>query len=792
MNTVFFTLLPCAMALLLGGGWLPAAEGADGKQTANTWTTLVGNEVNPRTGAGLVWHPKLKRFVLFGGLVSHEFTGESGYQVQSIDLDQSTPWQNDLPEGGQGWGERTGKVSAPGFSTPYFQMLDKAGVVRPSPRHMLLHYQYALAPWDGCIYMLASGHLLRYDPVGRIWTELEPQADTTHGLPAQPAPHHQSTLNWGALAADPINQEIVLFGGCGVTTENGSPGTWVYSTVQNQWRKVVQKTEPSSRALSPLAFDAATGKIVLFGGDLLDGVAGDTWAYDCKLRSWSEQKPPLGPAPRFGHVLLPLPTAPGKLLLAGGNTINSSTAYQANLYQPLPFEFWVYDIAQNRWDVLKRFAGEEVVPQLVSNNSNVAALDDRGRLLFVGAGKKRFESATYVATINSAQRDPAGTQEFGVPTGTITRRSGPYDPEWYLQDIPPVDAAQTANNLATLVPNRWTPLAPPKWPTNRQGGGWSTVAYDSDGKQLLHLGGGHSSYFGNDVAHYDTLADRWSISYRPQFALQYNYDLSGPGSWAFNGGPWGNHNYHAYQYDPVRQRLVYVRNAYTHFYDPLGRVWKQDELIRDNPFTGSKYTSYLVSTPEGVVVWANELGSGLRHGIFLLTKEGWRRIETTGETLPKSETDGSTISFDENRKQLLLTTTLGEKGIDHSGQVWSVELSSGAVKKLNPGGREKIVVKRFAREAVFLPKRDLVLIGYHLGGETNQIPFYDVAGNRWLTAELPGSEFFSRTGAGASVDLGLIYDRERELIWAVMCKLQSSNDLQVLQIDEKLKLSPVE
>ena len=56
----------------------------------------------------------------------------------------------------------------------------------------------------------------------------------------------------------------------------------------------------------------------------------------------------------------------------------------------------------------------------------------------------------------------------------------------------------------------------------------------------------------------------------------------------------------------------------------------------------------------------------------------------------------------------------------------------------------------------------------------NRIPFYDIANNRWLTAEIPGSEFFVRTRPGTSVDLGLAYDAERDLVWGVMCKLRGN------------------
>ena len=77
-------------------------------------------------------------------------------------------------------------------------------------------------------------------------------------------------------------------------------------------------------------------------------------------------------------------------------------------------------------------------------------------------------------------------------------------------------------------------------------------------------------------------------------------------------------------------------------------------------------------------------------------------------------------------------------------------------------------------------------------GKKNRIPFYDVANNRWLVADLPESQFFSRQGEGASVDLGLIYDAPRDLVWAVMCRLQGPQDLQVIRLNQELSLLPIE
>ena len=60
------------------------------------------------------------------------------------------------------------------------------------------------------------------------------------------------------------------------------------------------------------------------------------------------------------------------------------------------------------------------------------------------------------------------------------------------------------------------------------------------------------------------------------FALHYNYDLSGPGPYAFNRGPWGNHNYHSYAYDHLSKRLIYIKNQ-THSFNPDTNDWPHEE-----------------------------------------------------------------------------------------------------------------------------------------------------------------------------------------------------------------------
>jgi len=50
---------------------------------------------------------------------------------------------------------------------------------------------------------------------------------------------------------------------------------------------------------------------------------------------------------------------------------------------------------------------------------------------------------------------------------------------------------------------------------------------------------------------------------------------------------------------------------------------------------------------------------------------------------------------------------------------------------------DRIKGSRFARESVYLPGTDLVMMGSLLPDGKTSVPFYDVAANRWLVAAMP-------------------------------------------------------
>ena len=105
--------------------------------------------------------------------------------------------------------------------------------------------------------------------------------------------------------------------------------------------------EPPPRALSPLAFDAKTGLVVLFGGDHLDYLTNDTWVFDPAKRKWTQRRPAAAPPPRANHALAA--NGDGTVTLTGGYAYTSSTDYCGGQYRDIGDGPWTYDIAADAW-----------------------------------------------------------------------------------------------------------------------------------------------------------------------------------------------------------------------------------------------------------------------------------------------------------------------------------------------------------------------------------------------------------------------------------------------------------
>jgi len=110
------------------------------------------------------------------------------------------------------------------------------------------------------------------------------------------------------MAYDAATGTVVLFGGEGRLGTLGDTCTWNGTT----WTKQTPATSPSARSSATMAYDAATGTVVLFSGQFkLD----DTWTWDGT--TWTEQHPATSPPGRY-LAYMAYDAATGTVVLYGG------------------------------------------------------------------------------------------------------------------------------------------------------------------------------------------------------------------------------------------------------------------------------------------------------------------------------------------------------------------------------------------------------------------------------------------------------------------------------------------
>ena len=154
---------------------------------------------------------------------------------------------------------------------------------------------------------------------GTNWTNVTPATIT--------ATNNPSARSNAGIAFDAALGEVVLFGG---TNGTGLADTWLWNgTAWTQWTNPVPTNNPSPRAEPGMAYDAATSQIVLFGG-VFNGSTDtdDTWTWNGS--AWTLQSPANFPTARDAYGMDYDPWL-GEVVLFGGEAgstyLNETWAY---------------------------------------------------------------------------------------------------------------------------------------------------------------------------------------------------------------------------------------------------------------------------------------------------------------------------------------------------------------------------------------------------------------------------------------------------------------------------------
>jgi Galactose oxidase, central domain len=433
--------------------------------------------------------------------------------------------------------------------------------------------------------------------------------------------------------------------------------------------------EPPGRARSPIAYDPINKKIILFGGDGLDRVLSDTWVYDCKTRSWQQKFPEVCPPPRAGHILAYLNKG-RKIVLAGGYS-----------RLPLPQDIWSYDLASNKWQLLKhvplsntRRPASPGCPAVNRFLPLAGAVTDDDVLVCANGND------VWACRIDPSKADLAKTTAVGVKSGSYV--FNPISPAVWESAANPTPEA-TSKFINNLPVNQWTAYQFPRYAPGARNR-WGTTAYDTDRHQLLLWGGGHATSHENDVAHFSLLGGFWSIGFHPDDPIERVYAVQ-PTFLSFNDRVHVPiHAYRAYCYDPTAKQMFYGNRGY----DPLVREWAPA------PYPGLSWRgpmhSQMENTPQGAVTLSTK-------GLFRFNAKTskWDKLPWEGEKAMSMWCDGSTLCYDSKRNCLWLA---GRK------KIVRYNIADGRAKKVAVSKPKALGTWHLWSEQVYLPESDLLLL----------------------------------------------------------------------------------
>ncbi|MHA2276682.1 MAG: Kelch repeat-containing protein [Candidatus Kariarchaeaceae archaeon] len=150
-------------------------------------------------------------------------------------------------------------------------------------------------------------------------------------------------------AYDPINDQIIIFGGFNVCT-GGSPSscvswgdTWSYDMDANTWTDLKPDNSPPPHTYGQLVYDTESQKMLLFGG-YGDGLVsmGETWVYDPAANNWTNMNPVVSPPKRHAPIAI-YDSHADRIIMFGG--VDPRRGGREDHFN----DIWSYDFNTNTW-----------------------------------------------------------------------------------------------------------------------------------------------------------------------------------------------------------------------------------------------------------------------------------------------------------------------------------------------------------------------------------------------------------------------------------------------------------
>ena len=274
----------------------------------STWTnrTPAGSNPSVRKAASMVFDSAHNKFEIFGGRV---VVPGAGTDVSPVYADSAELWEWDPGSGAMSDRSGKGPVARSQHSMVFEKSTGKV-LLFGGARNLSIDAEVNL----GDDVSVGLGDTWEWDPAAGKWTQIQPKV----------AP---SARYGGALVWDSTRSRAVLFGGM-EKSQVGLPGipkqdTWEWDPTAQTWTdRTIAGDKPTPRFGHAMAYDPASGMVVLVGGWDIDSTFGlaDVWQWDPNTGAWSERltgSEPNLPTARL-YASLVTDTAQGRLDLVGG------------------------------------------------------------------------------------------------------------------------------------------------------------------------------------------------------------------------------------------------------------------------------------------------------------------------------------------------------------------------------------------------------------------------------------------------------------------------------------------
>ncbi len=275
-----------------------------------------------------------------------------------------------------------------------------------------------------------------------------------------------------AMAYDAADGYVVAFGGCECAPNLAVSGvqsdTWTYSA--GNWTRLTTNASPPARSLAGLVYDASDGYVLLFGGQAASGVLNDTWEFTAG--GWTRVTPLVAPPWYQGETM----------------AYDAADNYVVLLTGWIPASTWTYHAGAwtNRTALGDRSIDGAPANPIVYDSANQ-------EVLLFGTAAPHLESSTWTF------RGGNWTNDTGSAGPTPPARS-----DASVADFPPggfvvlYGGSQAFDGLASprsdtwAFNTTWTQLVPAISPGNRSD---MFGAYDPHDRTDVFFGGWYGQFY---------------------------------------------------------------------------------------------------------------------------------------------------------------------------------------------------------------------------------------------------------------------------------------------------------